>query len=147
MNISDKNDFIALTITCENQDYIFAVPIENIDAIISPNMNIPYAVFPNAPEYVICVMTPYGDQPITIINLLNLFGFSFNPETADVIVSIIFSKQKIGVPAQSARIVSACSDELLDNPITGAKLFVQGETKYFVLDIPRLYDYICNTEK
>lgn len=147
MNLSNKKDYIAFTITCEGQDYIFAIPIENTDAIFPSNGNIPYAVLPNVPEYVLCVMTPYNRQPITIINLLSLFGFSFHPETAAVIVSIIFSKQKIGVPAQNVQIISACPDELMDDPITGTKIFSKGETKYFILDIPRLYDYLyLNTE-
>lgn len=142
MNISDKKNYIAFTITCEGEDYVFAIPIENADAIITSDSTAPYAVLPNVPEYILCVMIPYGGEMFTIINLLSLFGFSFRPKTAAVIVMINFLDRRIGVPAQNAYIISACPNELLDDPMTGTKILVQGSKKYFVLDIPRLYDYL-----
>lgn len=142
MNVSNKKDYIAFTITREGQDYSFAVPVENIDAVISPDGKASYAVLPGIPEYVLCVMNPYGGQFVSIINLLSLFGFSFRPKTADIIVLIVFSGQMIGVPAQNAYLISAYPEELSDDAITGTKVFTHDRTQYFVLDIPRLYGYL-----
>lgn len=142
MNVSNEKAYIAFTITREGQDFVYAVPIENVDAVISADGKAPYAVLPGTPEYVLCVMNPYGGRFVSIINLLNLFGFSFRPKTADVIVLIIFSGQMIGVPAKNAYLISAYPDELSDDAITGTKVFTHNKTQYFVLDVPRLYNYL-----
>lgn len=142
MNVSNEKAYIAFTITHGGQDYIFAVPIENVDAVISLDEKVSYAVSPGTPEYVLCVMNPYGRQFVTIINLLSLFGFSFRPKKADIIVLIIFSGRIVGVPAQNAYLISADSGELLDDTITGTKIFIHNKTQHFVLDIPRLYEYL-----
>lgn len=142
MNVLGEKNYIAFNITREGQDYVFAVPIENVDAVISPDEKAPYVVLPGTPEYVLCLMNPYGGQFVSIINLLSLFGLSFQPKTADVIVLLIFSGRMVGFPAQNAYLVSAYPGELSDDVITGTKVFTHDKTQYSVLDIPRIYDYL-----
>lgn len=142
MDALNEKDYIAFAITHEGQENVFAVPIENVDAVISSNGKVSYTVLPDTPEYVLCIMNPYGRQLIAVINLLRLFGSSFQPKKADVIVLIVFSGQMVGIPAQNAYLISAYPDELSDDVHTGTKVFIHDKTKYFVLDIPRLYDYL-----
>lgn len=136
-----EKQYVAFTIENQEQNYTFAVPVENIDALVPLTKEIPYAILPHTSSQVLCTMNPYG-KLVTIINLLNLFGVPFVPKSANIIIAFNFMGKIIGVPAQSAHLVSANPHEMSADKATGTKIFERKEVQYFALDIPRLYEYL-----
>lgn len=136
-----EKQYVAFTIVNQEQNYVFAVPVENIDTLVPLTREIPFAVLPHTSSQVLCVMNPYG-KLVTVINLLNLFGIPFIPKTANIIIVFNFMGKVIGVPAQSAHLVSACSHEMTEDKATGTKIFEREKVQYLALDIPRLYKYL-----
>lgn len=134
-----KNYYVDFTIEDGQKNYVFAAPIENIETVVPLTRKIPYTVPPRAHSHVLCVMNPYG-LFVTVFNLLSLFGLLFTPKTANIIVIFNFSGRRIGVPAQSAHLVSAYPYELSDDEATGTKIFMNGEVPHFTLNIHRLYE-------
>lgn len=143
MSTFGKKQYIAFTIEDESRNYVFAAPVENIDALVPLTGKTPYSIPPRACSRVLCVMNPYG-KLVTIINLLSLFGCSFVPKDANtnVIIVLNFQGKAVGVPAQNAQLVSAYPHELTNHEATGPRVFAHGEVQYYVLDIPRLYRYL-----
>lgn len=137
----EKKQYVAFTIENQEQNYVFAVPVENIDALVPLTREIPYTIPPHTYSHVLCVMNSYG-KLVTIINLLNLFGIPFIPKTANVIIVLNFMGKVMGVPAQRAHLVSAYPHEMSADKATGTKIFEREEVQYFALDIPRLYEYL-----
>lgn len=135
----NENQYIAF----EKQGYVFAVPIENIDALIPVMRDTAYAVPSCAPNHILGVINPYG-KLVTVINLLNLFGGDTIPETVNLVVILRNFDKLLGIPAQNAHIITAFSSELSDDKTTCTKIFTRDRTQYFVLDIPRLYEYIAH---
>lgn len=136
-----ETQYVAFVIENQEQNYVFAVPVENIDALVLLTREIPYAILPHPSSQVLCVMNAYG-KLVTVINLSGLFGMLFVPKTANIIIVFNFMEKVIGVPTQSAHLVSAYSHEMSDDKATGTKIFEREEVQYFVLDIPRLYKYL-----
>lgn len=136
-----EQQYIAFNTGFEKRDYTFAVPVENIGALLPAPEKDSYVILPHVPDHVLCVMKSY-EQPVTVINLLKLFGFSYIPETANIVVILNYAQKSIGIPAQSAYMVSTPENQLTDNELTGTKVFTKNDTEYYILDIPRLYRYI-----
>lgn len=120
---------------------MFAVPIGKMGALIPLLKGIAYTIPPCAPAYVLGVVKPYG-QFITVIDLLNIYGFSTVEQSANLIVVLNHFNKMIGIPAQNAHLVSALDEELTDDQFTGTKVLLREGIEYFILDVPRLYEYI-----
>lgn len=136
-----EQQYLAFDTGFQKQDYMFAIPVENIGVLLPAPKEDSYVILPHVPDHVLCVMRSY-EQPVTVINLLKLFGFSFISEAATTVIILSYAQKSIGIPAQSAYMVSTQKNQLTDNELTGTKVFTKNDTEYYVLDIPRLYRYI-----
>lgn len=136
-----ENQYVAFSIEYHGRSLVFAVPFENVDALVPLTGETRYAVQPQAPSEVLCVMNPYGKQA-PIISLLDLFGVSAAPQKANVMVMVTYMGKVIGFPADSAHIVSARPQEMIPNESTGTSVFERDNEPYFTLDIPRLYEHL-----
>lgn len=131
-SIETENTYLAL----ETGGGLYAIPICDTRGVVIGTQDMRPAVLPQMPDYVKCIAKVHG-QITTIITLPG--NITDGQLLGKPIVILAHPERRIGVIANSVKLIAIPKDGISVDCVTGAKTYVKDSNIFSIVDIKELF--------